>query len=47
LVEGYNIIYSVILSFAIGIMSMYGLLEHFEDGSDPKNYKQHKAFNST
>ena len=26
-------------------MSMYGLLEHFEDGSDPKNYKQHKAFN--
>jgi len=24
---------------------MYGLLEHFEDGSDPKNYKQHKAFN--
>lgn len=33
------------LSFAVGIMSMYGLLEHFEDVSDPKKYKQHKAFN--
>lgn len=29
----------------IGIMSTYGLLEHFEDINDPKQYKQHKAFN--
>jgi inhibitor of KinA sporulation pathway (predicted exonuclease) len=37
--------YIVILSSAVGIMSMYGLLEHFEDVGDPKQYKQHKAFN--
>nr|CAD7399553.1 unnamed protein product [Timema poppensis] len=29
----------------IGIMSTYGLLEHFEDIQDPKQLKQHKAFN--
>nr|CAD7425875.1 unnamed protein product [Timema monikensis] len=29
----------------IGIMSSYGLLEHFEDIQDPKQLKQHKAFN--
>nr|CAD7585877.1 unnamed protein product [Timema genevievae] len=29
----------------IGIMSTYGLLEHFEDMQDPKQVKQHKAFN--
>lgn len=28
-----------------GIMSLYGLLEHFEDVTDPKKLKQHKAFN--
>jgi hypothetical protein len=26
-------------------MSTFGLLENFEDVSDPKKYKQHKAFN--
>ncbi|CAG2062315.1 unnamed protein product [Timema podura] len=29
----------------IGIMSTYGLLEHFEDMQDPKQVKQHKAYN--
>ncbi|XP_066993825.1 alpha-2-macroglobulin receptor-associated protein [Anabrus simplex] len=29
----------------IGIMSTYGLLEHFEDVNDPQKNKQHKAFN--
>jgi len=30
----------------IGIMSTYGLLEHFEDVSDPKRLKvEHPAFN--
>lgn len=28
-----------------GIMSSYGLLEHFEDVTDPKKMKQHKSFN--
>ncbi|XP_063228088.1 alpha-2-macroglobulin receptor-associated protein [Bacillus rossius redtenbacheri] len=28
-----------------GIMNSYGLLEHFEDITDPKLLKQHKAFN--
>lgn len=28
----------------IGIMSTYGLLEHFDDTQDPEKYKHHKAF---
>jgi len=28
----------------IGIMSTYGLLEHFDDTQDPEKYKHHKAY---
>lgn len=28
----------------IGIMSTYGLLEHFDDTQDPEMYKDHKAY---
>lgn len=28
----------------IGIMSTYGILEHFDDTQDPAKYKQHKAY---
>ncbi|GLH07392.1 Alpha-2-macroglobulin receptor-associated protein [Gryllus bimaculatus] len=30
----------------IGIMSTYGLLEHFQELEDPRNQGQHKAFNA-
>lgn len=28
----------------VGIMSTYGLLEHFDDTQDPEKYKHHKAY---